>query len=331
MLSAAAVFLELDKLIASDTVSLDELGTSVAVSSDGHTVVAGSPAEDGGRGAAYVYERDGESFVETKLTASDGSLFDHFGRSVSVSSDGQTVVVGSPDDDDGPTGWPEDAGAVYVYRSDGSGFLETKLVPSDRSPEFSPYAKFGTSVAISADGQTVVVGSPLVGNDKGMTYLYRWDGESFVETKLNASDAADFDFFGTSVAMSGDGQTVVVGSPGDNDAVEDGGSIYVYQWDGAGFVETELTASDAAGGAQFGASVAISAEGQTVVTGSPADGSGSAYVYRWDGATFAETKLTGGEAASGDRFGSTVTVSADGQTVMIGSPGDRSAGDSGSA
>ncbi len=309
------------KLTASDAAPNAFFGHSVAVSADGGTVVVGSVGDDDAgsfSGSAYVYEWDGSGFTETKLTASDAALGDFFGESVSVSADGQTVVVGSGLDGLG------DSGAVYVYEWDGSGFTETKLTASDAEAGDN----FGKSVSVS-DGGTVVVGSigdDDAGSNSGSAYVYEWDGSGFTETKLTASDAEAGDGFGWSVSVSADGQTVVVGS-------RLGGSAYVYEWDGSGFTETKLTASDAAPDDRFGESVSISADGQTVVVGSSADddagsNSGSAYVYKWDGSGFAETKLTASDAASNDFFSLSVSISADGGTVVVGSPLDDDAGSS---
>ncbi|MBL6998064.1 MAG: hypothetical protein ISR75_06480, partial [Phycisphaerales bacterium] len=119
--------------------------------------------------------------------------------------------------------------------------------------------------------------------DSGSAYVYRFDGSSWIETKLLASDGAYLDEFGGSVAVDGD--TVVVGARLDDDNGSSSGSAYVYRFDGSMWVETKLLASDGASDDRFGYSVSV--DGDTVVVGARYDddngsSSGSAYVYRLD-------------------------------------------------
>ncbi|MHC4320640.1 MAG: FG-GAP repeat protein, partial [Planctomycetota bacterium] len=172
---------------------------------------------------------------------------------------------------------------------------------------------FGRSVAVSAD--VAVVGAPYdddYGASSGSAYVYRWEVPYWVETKLLASDGAANEYFGTSVALSGD--VAVVGAERDNDNGSNSGSAYVYRWNGASWIETKLLASDGASLDYFGTSVAVS--GDVAVVGAPDDDdngaeSGSAYVYRWNGASWVETKLLASDGAAYDRFGESVAVSDD--------------------
>jgi hypothetical protein len=153
------------------------------------------------------------------------------------------------------------------------------------------------------------------------------------QAKLTASDAAAVDLFGNSVAISV--RTIVVGSQRDDDAGADSGSAYVFVRSGTNWSQqAKLTASDAAAGDEFGVSVAIS--GETIVVGAPSDSdagpfSGSAYVFVRNGMSWSQqAKLTASDAAAGDEFGISVTIS--GRTVVVGSRSDDDAGfNSGSA
>ena len=250
---------------------------------------------------------------EFKLTADDGASWDRFGSSVSISGD--RVVVGAFGDNSG-------SGSAYVFSYNGSTWTqEAKLTASDAAA--GDY--FGYAVSISGD--RVVVGA--YGDDigSGSAYVFSYDGSTWTqETKLTASDAAGMDYFGWSVSISGD--RVVVGAFADDPA----GSAYVFSYDGNGWTqEAKLTASDAADGDDFGQSVSIS--GYTVVVGvSAADtGSGSAYVFRYDGSDWAEeTKLTASDAAAYDHFGYAVSISGD--RVVAAALGDDDGGaDTGAA
>jgi FG-GAP repeat len=305
------------KLIASDAAAEDLFGWSVAVS--GNTVVVGAFSDDDrgfGSGSAYVFVRSGSSWSQQqKLTASDGAVNDTFGVSVAV--DGDTAVVGAHLDDDAGG----NAGASYVFQRSGSSWTEeAKLIASDAA---IITGEFGFSVAVSGD--TAVVGAPSdddAGPRSGSAYVFMRSGSSWTEeAKLTASDAEMDDRFGDSVAIDGD--TVVVGAPGDSNA---SGSAYVFVRSGSSWTQQQkLTASDAAQGNSFGASVAI--DGDTVVVGASLDDdaatdSGSAYVFMRSGSSWTQQqKLTASDAAAGDFFGTAVDLFGD--TLVVGAAGDR--------
>ena len=301
------------KIIASDGAMGDEFGYSVSVSGD--RIVAGSRFNDENApnaGSAYIYDWDGNSWVETKIMASDGSPGEQFGFSVSISGD--RVVVGTiKDGDNGPS-----SGSTYIYDWDGSSWIETKILPSDGSQlDF-----FGFSVSVSGD--RILVGSrddDDNGTNSGSVYIYDWDGSSWVETKLTASDGALHDLFGFSVSISGD--RLVVGAINDDDNGSDSGSIYVYDWDGSNWIETKIVSSDGAAGDRFGNSVSVFSD--RIVVGAPweKDGvvlSGSIYIYDWDGSNWIETKVLSSDRENGDSFGWAVSVSQD--YILAGALGD---------
>ena len=315
------------KLTASDGSPYDEFGWSVAVNGDGTTAVIGAREDDdaGSRsGSAYVYDLRRGAPVETKLTASDGQSGDQFGRSVAVSGDGTTVVVGAITDD---TDIDINVGSAYVYDLSGGAPVETKLTASDGQA----HDGFGRSVAVSGDGTTALVGAS--GNDAdagaqaGAVYVYDLSGGAPVETKLTASDGSSYDSFGWSVAVSGNGTTAFVSAIGnDNNA----GAVYVYDLSGGAPVETKLTASDGQSGDQFGYSVAVSGDGTTALVGASGDDTdagtqaGSAYVYDLSGGAPVETKLTASDGQAQGTFGYSVAVSGDGRnprsTAFVGAP-----------
>ena len=258
-------------------------------------------------------------FTQTaKLTASDGAALDHFGWSVATAGD--RVVVGAPDDDDGGS----TSGSTYVYEPDGTGdYTETKVTASDAVPGDS----FGWSVATAGDRIVVgAYGDDDAGDLSGSGYVYEPNGTGgFTETKLTASDAADNDQFGRSVATAGD--RIVVGAFGGGFS----GAAYVYEPDGTGsYTETKLTPSDAPDSARFGWSVATA--GDRIVVGAHlGDEQGAAYVYGPDGAGgYTETKLTASDGAALDFFGYSVGIAGD--RIVVGAYGNDDAGNhSGSA
>jgi hypothetical protein len=192
---------------------------------------------------------------------------------------------------------------------------------------------FGGSVAIS--GETVVVGAVGDISSQGAAYVFvkpggGWSGALTQTANLIASDGAMNDYFGGSVAISGD--TVVVGAQGDSvDANTAQGSAYVFVKPGGGWSGTltqtaKLTASDGATSNLFGHSVAVS--GDTVVIGAYYANSyqGSAYIFvkpgeGWSGALTQTAKLIASDGVGYDFFGDPVAVSGD--TVVVGAIGNR--------
>ena len=322
---------ETAKLTASDAAAGDYFGYSVSISGD--TALVGALYDDdngSNSGSAYIYQRQADgSWSETaKLTASDGAQSDYFGSSVAISGD--TALVGALYDDD--NGYESGSAYLYQRQADGSWSETSKLTASDAAA-----GDYFGSVAISGD--TALVGAYYDDDDasgSGSAYLYQRqaDGSWSETSKLTASDGAAGDNFG-SVAISGD--TALVGALYDDDNGSNSGSAYIYQRqaDGSWSETAKLTASDAAAGDYFGSSVAIS--GDTALVGArydddDGDNSGSAYLYQRqaDGSWSETAKLTASDAAAGDYFGYSVSISGD--TALVGARYDDDDGDeSGSA
>ena len=253
------------KITASDGAASDQFGRSVAIGNN--KIVVGAHGDDdngSSSGSVYVYDLDGSN--EVKITASDGAADDWFGNSVAVGND--KIVVGAYWDDDNGSY----SGSVYVYDLDGSN--EVKITASDGAA----YDYFGWRVAVGSN--KIVVGSYWDddnGSQSGSVYVYDLDGTN--EVKITASDGADNDQFGYSVAVGND--KIVVGAWGDDDDGSGSGSVYVYDLDGSN--EVKITASDGAAGDYFGQSVAVGSN--KIVVGAYGDDdnnaslSGSAYVY----------------------------------------------------
>ena len=230
--------------------------------------------------STLVSTHGGEWAQAAKLVAADGAAGDQFGVSVSVS--GSTVVVGALLDARGDDDAGASTGSAYVFeKSDNGTWAQAaKLVAADGAAEDN----FGCSVSVS--GSTVVVGARLDDDSfskSGSAYVFeKSDVGEWVQTKLTADDAAQTDWFGVSVSVSG--STVVVGAVyRDDDSLSNSGAAYVFEKsDNGTWVQTKLTADDAAADDIFGNSVSVS--GSTVVVGAhfdddAGDNSGSGYIW----------------------------------------------------
>jgi uncharacterized repeat protein (TIGR01451 family) len=291
------------KLVASDGMADARLGWSVAI--DGDTAVVGAYF-DNGEGSAYVFVRNGTIWIEQqKLTSSDGSYGKFFGYSVAISGD--SVVVGAPEDDAAGSR----SGSVYVFVRRGTIWTEQqKLTASD------PIASgvFGVSVAISED--TLIVGAAGDSDPytlSGSSYVFvRSNGVWMLQEKLTTGGASD----GFGYPVSIDGDTLVVGSPRDDEGGSSAGAAYVYANYGSSWIEQQkLRANDSAAQKNFGSSVSI--DGDTIVLGSPASGgiADAAYIFVRSGATWVEQeKFVHG---FDEGFGRSVAVN--GSSVVVGS------------
>ena len=253
--------------------------------------------------------------AQTKLTAAAGTQDAKFGTSVSI--DGNTAVVGAPDEGG--------MGAAYVFTKRGARWVEqATLVPVVRTQG----ERFGYDVAISGD--TIVVGAPNADQtrliaDPGVAYVFvRTPRGWSQQAKLSPSDSRTDDAFGFGVAISGD--TILVGANAGSvlPSVESG-AAYVFTRAGQAWNEqAKLTPADGAPDDNFGFSVALS--GDTAVVGMPrgdvgrALGQGSARVFTRRGGVWAEqATLTVAEALPGDWVGASTSISGD--TVVIGASG----------
>ncbi|MDX1532073.1 MAG: T9SS type A sorting domain-containing protein, partial [Rhodothermales bacterium] len=311
----------------------------VALSGDGQYAVVGAPGDDDTfflSGSAYVFERSGTTWTQqAKLNASDAGDADRFGRSVALNADGTVALVGASLA--GETGAM--TGAAYVFVRTGATWSEeAKLTASDGADGDG----FGGAVALSADGETALIGAVGAGTPDfaGAAYVFSRDGGTWTEeARLTAADPAADDALGRSVALSADGQYAVAGAYQDDDAGASSGAVYVFERDGSAWSQqAKLTASDAAAGDQFGYSVVVSDGGTVVLGGANAedDGgsdAGAAYVFVRNGTTWTEDeKLTAPDAAALDFFARTVALDGDGTVALVGADGDDDNGpDSGSA
>jgi hypothetical protein len=273
------------------------------------------------RDAVWPVTIDPTFTQQQKLGASDVSPLANFGGALAIS--GNTVVVGARFHD-GAAGIDQGTAYVFVRGSSGAWTQQQKLEPSFAAED----SRFGASVAISGD--TAVVGAPgdpgELGLQQGSVYVFVRSGGVWSEQrKLEASDPAQFDGFGTSVAISDD--TIVVGAVLASGAQNnDQGAAYVFVRSGGGvWTQTqklEVSVPDARFASFFGDSVAIS--GDTFVIGAPnyfdgaaGFGQGAAYVFVRSGGIWSEQQmLLASDPGPFELFGDSVAIS--GETVVVG-------------
>ena len=206
--------------------------------------------------ALAQFSQQGPKLVGTLATGSAGQ-----GTSVALSADGHTAIVGGPNDNSG-------AGAAWIFtRSRGVWTQQgSKLVGTGAVGN----AAQGTSVALSADGRTAIVGGPNDNSGAGAAWVFTRSGGVWTQQgdKLVGTGAVGSAVQGTSVALSAEGRTAIVGGPNDNTNT---GAAWVFTrsegvWTQQG---DKLVGTGAVGAAVQGTSVALSAEATLAIVGGP--------------------------------------------------------------
>jgi len=266
------------------------------------------------------------------LLASDTEAYSYFGTSVAVA--GNRLVVGVP----GKDSLVVNSGKVYVYDWNGTAYVEVgRISASDAATN----NYFGLSVALSGDGDRLVVGSHVddtVSADAGKVYVYDWNSASAMYDEvshLSAFDTRAGEWFGVSVALTGDGTMLVVGATCGDTTPDNAGKVHVYDWNSDTYVYDEVTTISASGAQAndwFGSAVDISSDSARIVVGAQYEASagasaGKVYVYDWNSDTYTYdevTTITASDSEAHDQFGVSVVISSD--TLVVGAQYASSAG-----
>jgi hypothetical protein len=363
---------------ASDTTALDGFGWAVSLSGNGDTLAVTTRTHGGTGGAVYVFVRDGQDVwsQEANFAASNTEIDDFFGHSAALSSDGNTLAVSAVGEDSNATGINGNAadnsaagaGATYVFvRDQGMWSQQAYIKASNTDVE----DRFGDHIALSSDGDTLVVGASsedsnatgVDGNSadnsalfSGAAYVFvrdnqgAWSQQAYVK----ASNAESGDRFGYGVALSGDGDVLAVGAYGEasgatgidgdetDNSVSAAGAAYLFirddqgAWSHAAYVKPSYVDGD-----NFGFSIALSSDGNTLAVGAVSDHSealgiggdqtddsmniiGSVYVFARDGQGdwLEQAYVKSGNTALADIMFSLggLALSADGSTLAVTAP-----------
>ena len=304
------------KLVGTGPVGHAGQAVSVALSADGNTAIVGGPWDNSGTGAAWVYTRNGDVWNQQGNKLVGTGAVGHTGQAVSValSADGNTAIVGGSNDNSG-------VGAAWVFTRNGGVWNQqgNKLVGTGAVGN----AGQGISVALSADGNTAIVGGVADNKVAGAAWVFTRSGGVWNQqgNKLVGTGAVGNAGQGISVALSADGNTAIVGGVRDNSGT---GAAWVYTRSGGVWNQqgTKLVGTGAVGHAGQGVSVAVSADGNTAIVGGVEDNSytGAAWVFTRNGGVWSQqgNKLVGTGAVGSARQGHSVALSADGNTAIVG-------------
>lgn len=331
-------------LVSGSGLVVDDFGCSVAISSDGNTIVVGAMTATVGsnfnQGAAYVFTKaptaawNTVSSFAAKLTASNGASDTFFGTAVAISGDGGTIAVLVPLADSNFDG------AVYLFVKPSTGWASMSPLNEVNfilgPPAFGGFAPFNgilgatptpvptSPVALSNDGSTLAVGAPGIGANPPQgeveVFVTANGWVSFNSSQLTASDGGPGDLLGEWASISGDGNTVVATS-------YFGGPVWVFTKPTGGWGTSTQTAELSV--TESGAtSVGITGNGDTIVVSAlgvtpPGFLERAAFVFvrptgGWVTTSSPDATLTPSNYLDALGFGTYVSISGDGSTILVG-------------
>jgi FG-GAP repeat len=287
---------------------------------------------------------------------------DQFGYSIALSSDGNTLAVGAIGEDSNATGINGDqsdnsagqSGAAYIFTRNGGTWSQQAYVKSSMT---RPNVLFGYSIGLSANGDTLAVAEYDADRGKGALYVLGRSGGTWShQARIQADNAENGDSLGYSMAISDDGNTIAAGAadedclnPGINPAGCDkdqptdtsAGAAYIFVRNGATWTQQAfLKSSNPHKSDWFGVRIAISGDGNTVAVSAPQeDGAsrgingnqtnltsseaGAVYFYTRSGTTWTQQAyIKSSNSDASDEFGSSVALSQDGRTMVVGARGE---------
>lgn len=296
--------------------------SSVALSADGNTAIVGTDQENGNVGAVRFYTRTGTAWAQQgpAITASDASGAPHQGYSVSLSADGNTAVVGGYLDSN-------PLGAAYVFTR--SGGVWTQQGPKLVGTGSAMGSIQGWSVAISGDGNTIVVGGQGDQNYTGAVWVFTRSAGVWTQQgdKIVGSGNVGTSAQGQSVSISHDGNTFIAGAKNDNGNT---GAAWIFSRSGSVWSQvTKLVGSGNAGQSWQGISVGISGDGNSAIVGGYLDNShvGAAWIFTKSGGVWSQqgNKLVANDYTGNTQQGNAVSLSYDGNKALVGGWNDNSA------
>ncbi|WP_440998252.1 DUF4347 domain-containing protein, partial [Cysteiniphilum litorale] len=297
----------------------DYSGNALAYSSDGTRVAIGAYGnDDNGSDAGHVrvYEFDGSSWLQLGSDLDGLNAGDSYGNSVSLSDDGSRLIIGA---------YREGKGVSRVYEWNGSDWSQIgndiESINTAGNQHDNAYA-----VAINADGSRIIVsdtGSVNINDYRGSVRVFEYDGVSnWVQMGSMISGENNGDQSGQAIAINTVGDIIAIGTDWNDDSANNAGHVRLYQWDGNDWQQLGVDIDGSIANDRIGSALSLSSDGLRVAIGGQqsvdaGSSAGKVVVYDYDGSNWvvAGSKLTG---QSGDFYGGSVSLSADGHRLAVG-------------
>lgn len=280
-------------------------------------VVSATGATSVTSSSATLTVPDGTAWVQVGGDI-DGATGDQSGWAVSMSADGTVMAVGAK------LNGATDAGCVRVYDLVGGSWTQrgSDIVGGSAGDQS------GHSVALTSDGLVVAIGSPGASGGNGLARVFAWDGTAWTQRGASITPSAHTGQAGFSVAISGDGEWLAIGSPYDSSFQSGGGSASVYRWTGTAWTTSNgSSVGSAAADDNVGYSVAFSRDGSAWAWGAPStdyngeQSGGAVGLQRWTGTNFSNKEF-GLFGTSLLYYGRSVALNVDGTAMAFGGNGN---------
>ena len=328
------------------------VGSAMSFSADGNVLAVGSFYS----GKVYIFRRNANNnqwSLDSAVNSAISGRNDHFGDSLELSSDGNTLAVGARTKDS--DGGLADVGVVHVFEYENNLWVESAILTAsahEGDDSFSAAAEdqFGNSISLSGDGATLVVGAHEKGFEAidrvGAVYIFRKDeADNWIQlAAFRPEEPTRHNYFGSSVKISPDAKTIAIGAIASHLALPPSKVHILKNDNGVAWTRSAvvfqatdfLSSSD-----KFGSSVSLSADGSILAVGAPLEDSsflgfqaqpvdndeskdaGAVYVYKqtennlWQLISYVKPRHYTGSPAG---FGSSLSLSADGKNMVVGAP-----------
>lgn len=299
-----------------NTTSGTHFGNAISLNEDGTIAAIGAPSADLVK--VFEWNMTTEAWEQRGTDITGESSGDNFGHDLEISSNGEILAISAPFNDS-PFG--TNAGHVRVYEWDGGSWLQKGSDIDGLSDNY----EIGTSVALSKDGSTVVIGAPNWGSN-GYVAVYEWNGSDWAPKPGTALQGESTnDQFGSVVSANEDGDIIAGGARLNDGNGTSSGHVRVYEWDGSAWAQMGADIDGEAGGDDSGVSIDLNADGLTIAIGARRnDGGGNingghVRTYEWDGSSWSQK----GSDINGDfeeeRMGTAVALDGTGDMLIVGS------------
>jgi hypothetical protein len=310
---------DIDGLVANE-----QSGTSISLNSSGTILAIGAPrAMDNGvmKGKVRVFEWNSSTWVQKGSDILGSNQGDVFGETVSISADGNVVVIGAPCflnpnylGPNGPTGY------ARVFEWNGSNWVQRGtdilgIAPNDIA---------GSTVSINSTGNIIGISIPgfdgANGANSGTCRIYEWNGSQWLQKGQDILGPSTDAYIGT-IVLNAAGNIFAIGNGSDDAVANNSGSVKVFEWNGTSWIQKGNTVNGDATFQGLGGVLSIDGSGNNFITGGYSFTNGAigyAKAYTWNGANWIQKGQTLLSNIGSDFFGTSVDINTDGSIVGVG-------------
>jgi len=293
----------------------DGCGYSVSINSNGNIIAIGSIFNTAYAGHVRVFYWNGNSWIQKGTDINGEAINDWSGYSVSLSSDGNTIAIGAPENDGNGT----QSGHARVFVWNGNSWIQKgNDIDGEASEDFS-----GASVSISSDGNTIAIGAEWNdgnGNFSGHTRVFEWNGNIWIQKGSDIDGLQDTSLSGAFVSINSTGSVVAIADQSGSVS----GLVRVFEWNGAQWLQRGNNLLGEVSG--YGLSrVSLNSDGTVLAVADPWNNNsgidnGLVKVFLWNGLSWIQRGFNINGISTGDQLGRSLSINSDGTRLVVGIP-----------